>query len=87
MEKTARANAASEMGKQYPLGRILGVWALAAIPMGIWCSRHSLQTQPAAYAGAIPCWVGSTGSRQSGLQSENPPRSRPPSSAWPGRSA
>jgi hypothetical protein len=78
MENTARANAASEMGKQYPLGRILGASG---------CSRHSLQTQPAAYAGAIPCWVGSTGSRQSGIQSENPPRSRPPSSAWPGRSA
>ena len=23
------------MGKQYSLGRILGIWALAAVPMGI----------------------------------------------------
>jgi hypothetical protein len=36
METTARANASSEMGEQYSLGRILGIWALAAIPMGIW---------------------------------------------------
>lgn len=35
MEITARANAAAEMGEQYSLGRILGIWALAAIPMGI----------------------------------------------------
>jgi hypothetical protein len=35
METAARANAASEMGKQYSLGRILGIWALAAVPMGI----------------------------------------------------
>jgi membrane protease YdiL (CAAX protease family) len=35
METTARANAASEMGEQYSLGRILGIWALAAVPMGI----------------------------------------------------
>jgi hypothetical protein len=35
METTARANAASETGEQYSLGRILGIWALAAVPMGI----------------------------------------------------
>jgi uncharacterized protein len=35
METTARANAASEMGQQYSFGRILGIWALAAVPMGI----------------------------------------------------
>ena len=35
METAARANAASEMGEQYSLGRILGIWALAAVPMGI----------------------------------------------------
>ena len=35
METTARANAASEMGEQYSLVRILGIWALAAVPMGI----------------------------------------------------
>ena len=35
METTARASAASEMGEQYSLGRILGIWALAAAPMGI----------------------------------------------------
>ena len=35
METTARANAASEMGEQYSLVRILGICALAAVPMGI----------------------------------------------------
>src|SRR5215212_11199557 len=35
METPARANAASEMGEQYSLGRILGIWALATVPMGI----------------------------------------------------
>ena len=41
METTARAttaselNAASERGDQYSLGKILGIWALAAVPMGI----------------------------------------------------
>ncbi|HEY3473851.1 MAG TPA: CPBP family intramembrane glutamic endopeptidase [Anaerolineales bacterium] len=35
MEITARANATAERGKQYSLGRILGIWALAAVPMGI----------------------------------------------------
>lgn len=35
MESTARANTAAEMEKQYSLGRILGIWALAAIPMAI----------------------------------------------------
>jgi len=35
METPARANAASETGEQYSLGRILGIWALAAAPMGI----------------------------------------------------
>jgi membrane protease YdiL (CAAX protease family) len=35
METVARANAASEAGEQYSLGRILGIWALAAVPMGI----------------------------------------------------
>jgi membrane protease YdiL (CAAX protease family) len=35
METTARANASSEMGEQYSLGRILGIWALATVPMGI----------------------------------------------------
>ena len=35
MENIARANAAAEMGEQYSLARILGIWALAAIPMGI----------------------------------------------------
>ncbi len=35
METPARANAASEMEKQYSLGTILGIWALAAVPMGI----------------------------------------------------
>lgn len=35
MENSSRANAAAEMGEQYSLGRILGIWALAALPMGI----------------------------------------------------
>ena len=35
MEKIVRANAAAEMGEQYSLAKILGIWALAAIPMGI----------------------------------------------------
>jgi uncharacterized protein len=35
MENIAQANAAAEMGEQYSLGRILGIWALATIPMGI----------------------------------------------------
>jgi hypothetical protein len=35
MENIARANAAAEMGEQYSLARILGIWALAAVPMGI----------------------------------------------------
>jgi membrane protease YdiL (CAAX protease family) len=35
MENNSRANAAAEMGKQYSLAKILGIWALAAIPMGI----------------------------------------------------
>jgi uncharacterized protein len=35
MEKMARADAAAEMGEQYSLAKILGIWALAAIPMGI----------------------------------------------------
>jgi membrane protease YdiL (CAAX protease family) len=35
MENIARANAADEMRGQYSLAKILGIWALAAIPMGI----------------------------------------------------
>jgi membrane protease YdiL (CAAX protease family) len=35
MEVTARAKAANEMGVQYSLARILGIWALAAVPMGV----------------------------------------------------
>ncbi len=31
----AQADVATEMGEQYSLARILGIWALAAIPMGI----------------------------------------------------
>lgn len=34
MENSSRANAAEEVG-QYSLGRILGIWALATLPMGI----------------------------------------------------
>ena len=35
MENSSRANTAAEMGGQYSLGRILGIWALATLPMGI----------------------------------------------------
>src|SRR5829696_5629396 len=35
MENIAQADAAAGTGKQYSLTKILGVWALAAIPMGI----------------------------------------------------
>jgi hypothetical protein len=35
MEDIARVDALAEVGKQYSLARILGIWALAAIPMGI----------------------------------------------------
>jgi membrane protease YdiL (CAAX protease family) len=35
MEHSLRAHAATEKGEQYSLARILGIWALAAIPMGI----------------------------------------------------
>ena len=35
MEMAARANAIAEKGGQYSLGRILGIWALAAAPMWI----------------------------------------------------
>ena len=35
MENMARADASAEMGEQYSLAKILGIWALAAIPMGI----------------------------------------------------
>src|ERR671913_1414213 len=35
MENIAQADAAAGMGKQYSLAKILGIWALAAIPMGI----------------------------------------------------
>jgi len=35
MENILRANAVVETGEQYSLGKILGIWALAALPMGI----------------------------------------------------
>jgi membrane protease YdiL (CAAX protease family) len=35
MESNSRASAAAELGEQYSLGKILGILALAAIPMGI----------------------------------------------------
>ena len=37
MENNSRANAAAEaeMGRQYSLAKILGIWALATVPMGI----------------------------------------------------
>jgi len=35
MENIERADAAVGTGKQYSLTKILGIWALAVIPMGI----------------------------------------------------
>jgi uncharacterized protein len=35
MEHNSHTSAAHEMGGQYSIARILGIWALAAIPMGI----------------------------------------------------
>jgi uncharacterized protein len=35
MENMAGADASAEMGEQYSLAKILGIWALAAVPMGI----------------------------------------------------
>jgi membrane protease YdiL (CAAX protease family) len=34
-EPNAQADVAAEMGEQYSLAKILGIWALAAVPMGI----------------------------------------------------
>jgi len=34
-ENNLRANAAAETGEQYSLAKILGIWALATVPMGI----------------------------------------------------
>ena len=35
MENVLRTNVMSETGQQYSLAKILGIWALAAVPMGI----------------------------------------------------
>jgi hypothetical protein len=35
MENMAGAEASAEVGEQYSLAKILGIWALAAVPMGI----------------------------------------------------
>jgi uncharacterized protein len=35
MEHNSHTSAAHEVGGQYSIARILGIWALAAIPMGI----------------------------------------------------
>ena len=35
MEDSSPAHSATEMGGQYSLAGILGIWALAAIPMGV----------------------------------------------------
>lgn len=35
MEHSSEANRATMMGDQYSLARILGIWALAAVPMGL----------------------------------------------------
>jgi membrane protease YdiL (CAAX protease family) len=35
MESSRRETATAEMGEQYSLAKILGIWALAAVPMGV----------------------------------------------------
>ncbi len=35
IESNSQATASAEMGEQYSLGKIMGIWALATIPMGI----------------------------------------------------
>lgn len=35
MEITTRANTTAEIGEQYSVGRILDIWVLATVPMGI----------------------------------------------------
>src|SRR5215217_1574274 len=35
MENMAGADASAEIGGQYSLAKIIGIWALAAVPMGI----------------------------------------------------
>jgi membrane protease YdiL (CAAX protease family) len=35
MKTSSRANAAAEMGEQYSLAKILGIWASVALPMGL----------------------------------------------------
>ena len=44
MESKLRANAAAEMGEQYSLAKILGIWASVALPMGFihWVVRPIL---------------------------------------------
>ena len=49
MENILRTNAVAEAGEQYSLGKILGIWALAAVPMGIlsWVVFPALSPDPA----------------------------------------
>jgi membrane protease YdiL (CAAX protease family) len=58
MEITARATAPAKTGEQYSLGKILGIWALAALPMGIlsWIVFPALSPD----AGADPLGAGVT---------------------------
>jgi CAAX protease family protein len=58
MEDNLQAKAAVEMGKQYSLAKILGIWALAAIPMGIlgWIVFPAVSPDP----GADPLGAGVT---------------------------
>lgn len=50
METTARAYAAAETREQYSLGSILGIWALAAVPMGLlgWIVFPAVSPDPAS---------------------------------------
>jgi len=48
MENVIRSNAASKMSEQYSLAKILSIWALAALPMGIlsWIVFPALSPDP-----------------------------------------
>ncbi len=50
MDNVLRVHAAAETSEQYSLARILGIWALAAIPMGVisWIIFPALSPDPAS---------------------------------------
>ena len=63
-EPNAQADVAAEIGKQYSLAKILGIWALAAVPMGIlgWVVAPALSADLDPLAAATTrLWVLSVG--------------------------